>query len=1462
MKKLLFFILLPLIAAASDIVDIHNRWSPQASLKDGAAGNGKRENGIDIINNTNGKGYVLYASRPNDDLPIIPGRSYEAVAELEITPGASGALMISMPGGKRRPFPIKKLTASGMAVIPFTARADETKVRFHIVVRGQGQVKVKKLFLKPGNSAIDIKLTSMKASLKDGAKGNGKLVDGIAELNNENGKGYVLYAAPDKFDLPITPGCSYMVIADLEISGSATGALMVSMPGGKRRPFPIKVLSSSGQAIINFTARDDETKLRPHIVVRGQGKVRVKKIRLLKKEQANPNQKNFNGAEMRRFWNLENPVSIDISGNLLAGKANLRSKVVSGKLNWNAESVKAIELDLAIAPECGSINMIFSGIADGKPYSASLRKTNIPSGKMRTLLFDMARQPQWKGTINQIQFVFDNEMEADFTICGMRALNEANCIPNAAVPGKKELETIRPDADYQLFWRGKTPAEVTVKIFDTDNRLLTVKKLSPGDKKLEFTTPLETVHAVAEYENGQGYPVLLCTRLPIPNAREVKWNASWIWHSYDMYPQGVFRLSREFTLPCKVKRAVVRYNADDRAFYEINGHKFADNNLYEVSEVKNITDMLKAGKNIIHADVSNSSGNGGLLFELYAELENGEIFTLKSDKQWQYSGEGISGQAMEVGIPPQGVWRDRIDCGYIGPEVQANIRNLKESSFEIMPQENCPDFGEIIVRITSDTGEFRQIPAAISPRSGKWQPGKWNRVAFNFNATLTAGMSGKNFTMTIEPGFFRDVNNSKLPLPVKSAVAADFPTVKLVGAGSRPYFEVNGKKLAPFYFDMPFSFINMPVQKAHFVKNAHNAGCNIIRCWYGLREFWKAPGVFDFSTLDYAIAVTRSQMPDAHIIITCRTYMPDWWIDQNPGDRLTWFRNDGRYRNYHQTMSSKKWKEDAQIGIKALIDHLRKSGNAKYVIGIAFADGQTCEWLWPLHPYGGKEKFMFASNAQADKDAYFEFLKAKYGKLPANAAIPLPAAWDARDEGIFLDPVKNREVSDFFDFRNATVAEAIRIFTGLVKKETNGKLLSGAYYGYSMMHSRIFYNFQGCGHMRLNEVAKSKTCDLYFAPTMYGWRFPGNPDALMQPPEAITLHGGIPIAEFDYRTYSEPVAGQFHNGCSDTVEMSLSMLDKGFGLALVRAAGGHWMELHERWFREPLLNKHLSKLLNLYRSLPEKPAGTTPVEVCFVTCERTPLRTANNTGDGVHRAVWAEFIRVMPRTGCAYSQVLLSDFLTPGLVKPHKFYIFANLFELTDEERILIKQRLKKENADALWLYAPGVLRPGKKVDITGITEMTGIAVKRTEGYIPIAWESEKEFGGKVRIAHLTTGLNFMPKSGFDFVVARSNGLPSAVCRIDGTRRDYFSAALVPEDKAMQIMLKKAGVHLYQNGSDMMHIGNDFVIIHTVSGGRKELILPNGTKARQILGPEEKFDPAKPAWDARPGRTYGFMLVK
>jgi len=191
-----------------------------------------------------------------------------------------------------------------------------------------------------------------------------------------------------------------------------------------------------------------------------------------------------------------------------------------------------------------------------------------------------------------------------------------------------------------------------------------------------------------------------------------------------------------------------------------------------------------------------------------------------------------------------------------------------------------------------------------------------------------------------------------------------------------------------------------------------------------------------------------------------------------------------------------------------------------------------------------------------------------------------------------------------------------------------------------------------------------------------------------------------------------------------------------------------------------------------------------------------------------------------------------------------------------------LKERLAAESAHALWLYAPGVLKPGEKVRAEGITEMTGIQVERVDSSWSVNWESTPEFGGRTRQAFLTTGLNFRPIGGYDTVIATSGPHVSVVGRTANGRTDYFSAALVPQEHALQELFRRAGVRLYQNGTDVIHAGNDVIVLHAVTSGPKELLLPKGCTVEQILGPKVSFNSSNPAWNARAGITYGFMVKK
>ena len=290
MKKVLASVLaLPLLLAAQSVDVLATMRGASGALKDGAEGLWEKSASQVKFTKTNSAGYIIYAGNSKFDPAITPGKLYEATAEFEISGSASGALMLSMPGGKRRPFPIETLKKSGKAVIIFTARPDEKQVHFHAVVRGEGEVILKAMTLKELN-VDDLNLLTVvsgSSSNKEGAGGKAVFRNGKITITKTNSAGYILWGNDHKSDLDIVPGETYTVTANLQISGSASGTLMISMPGGKRRPFPIRKISRSGQASIQFAARSDERKLRLHIVARGEGEVICDSI-TLKKHSAAP----------------------------------------------------------------------------------------------------------------------------------------------------------------------------------------------------------------------------------------------------------------------------------------------------------------------------------------------------------------------------------------------------------------------------------------------------------------------------------------------------------------------------------------------------------------------------------------------------------------------------------------------------------------------------------------------------------------------------------------------------------------------------------------------------------------------------------------------------------------------------------------------------------------------------------------------------------------------------------------------------------------------------------------------------------------------------------------------------------------------------------------------------------------------------------------------------------------------
>ncbi len=698
---------------------------------------------------------------------------------------------------------------------------------------------------------------------------------------------------------------------------------------------------------------------------------------------------------------------------------------------------------------------------------------------------------------------------------------------------------------------------------------------------------------------------------------------------------------------------------------------------------------------------------------------------------------------------------------------------------------------------------------------------------------------------------------------------------KVVGSGRRAWFEIDGQRVSPIQFDMPISFTRSPEEQAHLAENLERMGVDVVRIHLLLRDVWTSPDKFDFSGLDAAVNTIRRNAPRARVLINLVTRMPEWWLAANPDEAIK-YHEPGVTRSLNddfQSLASKKWIADIRPAIFKIVGHVRAAPYGKRVFGMATNDGATTEWLWNTGHYG-KGNRLHADYSKAFVSRFREYLQAKYGADEglrkawgredvslAEALPPEPERWEAASRLTLLDPSKERDLMDFFAFRSEAVSDSLLALAHTVKEASEGRWLTGAYYGYLIFFGHTDFWLQEGGHLALNKVASSPDIDFLYGPSAYHWRRLGAPDGTMQPAEAVTSHGKMLILEYDMRTYTEPLMSQTKNGRVDTVEDSIGIMERGLALVLARGLGAHYMEMRTTWFQEPVLMEEIKRQEDFYRQLPETPSGTTPIEVCMVSDDAGPLFTKLQGRDGIHTLLLYELPWNLAKANVAYRHVLLKDLLEEGRVGPHKLYLFGNILSLDAAQRAEIRERLQKENTDAIFLYAPGVFKGMEGPAAGNIGEFLGIAVEELREKRPLTMKSE--IGGWETFSSTSSGPWYLPVKGFDETIATlPGGAPAMVMRTDGGRRVYFSAVPNLPPTAIRELARKAGAHVYSEGNDPMHIGNDFVALHAASGGIKTISAPPGTKLTGVYGPVLGELEEGSRFQARPGRTYIFEAVR
>ncbi|MCX5768836.1 MAG: beta-galactosidase [Candidatus Hydrogenedentes bacterium] len=619
------------------------------------------------------------------------------------------------------------------------------------------------------------------------------------------------------------------------------------------------------------------------------------------------------------------------------------------------------------------------------------------------------------------------------------------------------------------------------------------------------------------------------------------------------------------------------------------------------------------------------------------------------------------------------------------------------------------------------------------------------------------------------------------------------------------------------------------------VRLARDAGVHIYS--FGMPMPWPRAGTEpDFSEVDRTIETTLREDPQALLLPRFDMIPPGWWLDEHPGDRMLF--DDGA--TVSVSVASEAWRAEMQTHLRALVRHCE----AKYgdhILGYHPCGQHTGEWFYERSWEPRLSDFSPAMNT-----GFRNWVQAKYGTVDA-----LRAAWNRPDItfdsvqvptaerqlhttlGLFRDPASERDVIDYFYYKQIAMEEPLELMARAIKEETRGNKLTCFFYGYLFDMHGIPMGPQHSGHLAMARMLQCPDVDILCSPISYLDRELGGAGMFMSAVDSVRAHGKLWLNEDDTRTYLTPPASGF--GRVDTPQGTMWVHQRNFAQIWPRRLATWYMDLGGNgWLNGKDLWDNIERLQQFYREYLAEPARWTP-DVALIVDEDSPKYAASTIQLGCPLVY--EMRSQYFRMGAPFGIYLLSD-LVAGNVPPSKVYFFANCYRLDARQRKAVLRATRGKTA--VWFYGGGFL--SDTANDSNMIQMIGLHLRRgapevgagVNRVVPPA----PGVGG-VSAPALAAGLSepfrnvtmldplwIVDDPGAD-IIARypSGGAAVASKQTDDGLRVYVGALHCPA-KLLRNILAASGVHVYSDSDDVLLTNGRFISITATSAGMKHLTFP------------------------------------
>ncbi len=594
---------------------------------------------------------------------------------------------------------------------------------------------------------------------------------------------------------------------------------------------------------------------------------------------------------------------------------------------------------------------------------------------------------------------------------------------------------------------------------------------------------------------------------------------------------------------------------------------------------------------------------------------------------------------------------------------------------------------------------------------------------------------------------------------------------RIVMDGGIPTLQIGGKTVPPFaymsYLGREPYYRDAASTGIHLYCLPMNLGGRGINAQSGIGAFnpplWMAENAYDLGPVFNAFKVLLNADPQALVILRLYLDPPQWWENAHPEGCCQ--LADGT--TFRECFSSPLYREATAEAMRECLRQLSGSLYAERLIGIHVAAGGTEEWMYHR---GGMLNDLNPARTTAFRiwlsDAYHcdvKALRKAWGgaDITFDTAEPVdlstaPSAlrWRKTDT--------DQPIFDTLRFHSEQIVDDIAFFCHVVKEASDGKLLTGAFYGYhfNLPDPRF-------GHFALSKLLRCPDLDYLSSPNDY-YRVAGEDWPPMAAVDSVQLHGKLWLAENDTRTFKTTLLkdqapdlcppGQYASGVwlgPTTAEESVAFLRKNAARMLAGGYGGWWFDMWGGWFSEPRLLAVLRRTQELYAAQPPREIPRMKAQACVIADEEF---TSWDASFGQLAAPVLANRHPLGRIGAPYEFYLRTDMaaISPQVLDgQYRWVWLLGVCNLSDAENALLQR----------WTDAGATVSR---------TYQEGTEIRRPQAVAP------EVLPGKYQ----------------------------------------WTAA------ELRALARKAGVHIYDDEDDVLYAGRGWLGIHSAPGGVRQIHLP------------------------------------